>query len=325
MIAKISDRIAEAYEQKSRPYGLRMVTPDNFSRVDTGAVDWDALKKGKALLLIHGTFSTAHGAFGALDRETVKTLHDRYGGRMFAFNHYTMSDDPLANVEWFAKQLPANVKLDLDILCHSRGGLVARCISENAETLGSHQSAVTVDRIVMVGVPNEGTVLAEPDNLTNFIDRITNIVGLIPSGAGPLAAIGEFLDGVLMLVKILGHGALGGLPGLASMDPKGGYLGAANKRSAKSTYYAITADYDPPPGNFRDTIMKGAENAVVDSMFEQPNDLVVPTAGVYELKLGPAFPIPEERILQFPKDKHVMHTTYFADSETQSRLLTWLV
>jgi hypothetical protein len=177
----------------------------------------------------------------------------------------------------------------------------------------------------MVGVPNEGTVLADPDHMTDFIDRVTNVVGLVQAGSGPLALVGEFLDGVLTIVKIIGHGALKALQGLASMNPAGGYVGEMNKHSVKNnSYYAVTADYDPPPGNFRDTITKEAGNAVIDRIFKQANDLVVPTDGVYDLDLGPAFPIPKARVLEFPQAKSVMHTTYFAQPETRSQLVSWL-
>jgi hypothetical protein len=333
LVENVSERIAEKFERDNRPYGLRMVTPDNYNRAESAAerwpVDWNLLSSGKALLLLHGTFSTAHGAFGSLDRETVQALYTRYGKRLFALNHYTMSEDPEANVKWLGdqirNQLPNGMKLELDILCHSRGGLVARSLAEDRASLGDREQDVTVRRVVMVGVPNSGTVLADSDHMTDFIDRISNAVGLVGAASGPLALIGEFLDGALTIVKILGHGALRGLNGLASMDPGGKFVAAMNHRPVKSeSYYAVTADYEPPPGNFKESITKKAGNAVVDAIFEQPNDLVVPTAGVYNLELGPAFPIPSNRLLQFSRESGVMHTTYFAQPGTRAQLSTWL-
>ena len=37
--------------------------------------------------MIHGTFSTAHGAFSGLTRDDIAQLNSMYDGRVFAFGH----------------------------------------------------------------------------------------------------------------------------------------------------------------------------------------------------------------------------------------------
>ena len=78
------------------------------------------------MLLIHGTFSRAHEGFYDFPREYVAGLHQLYEGRVFAFDHFTLSHDPRQNVDWFLEQIPEAARFDLDVVCHSRGGLVAR-------------------------------------------------------------------------------------------------------------------------------------------------------------------------------------------------------
>ena len=47
-----------------------------------------------------------------------------------AFDHFTLSEDPRQNIQWFFEQLPEDITLDLDVVTHSRGGLVARVLTE---------------------------------------------------------------------------------------------------------------------------------------------------------------------------------------------------
>ena len=133
---------------------------------------------------------------------------------MFAFNHFTLSHDPRRNVEWLVGQLPAGAPLDIDIVCHSRGGLVARTIAEQPSMFGLDTSRLSVRRVVFVGVPNNGTLLAHPDHMMKMIDRFTTLLNVFPSGV-----VTETLEAIITAVKVIGHGALKGLQGLASMQP----------------------------------------------------------------------------------------------------------
>ena len=172
-IGAVSEKFAERWEERSRPYSIRTFAPDNFTTPDAGAIgpsDWTRLRGGRALLFIHGTFSTAHGAFSQIEPGAFKALFDRYEGRVFAFNHFTLSHDPRRNVEWLVAQLPAGTPLDLDVICHSRGGLVARTIAEQPSVFGLDTSTLQVRRIVFVGVPNNGTMLAHPDHMVKMMN-----------------------------------------------------------------------------------------------------------------------------------------------------------
>jgi hypothetical protein len=182
------------------------------------------------LLFIHGTFSTAHGAFALIEPAAFKTLFDRYDGRVFAFNHFTLSHDPRRNVEWLAGQLPGGDSLELDIVCHSRGGLVARTIAEQPSVFGLDTSRFKVRRIVFVGVPNSGTLLAHPDHMMKMIDRFTTALNVFPGGA-----VTETLEAIITAVKVLAHGALKGLQGLASMQPDGEFLKKLNQGAPAGT------------------------------------------------------------------------------------------
>jgi len=323
-IGAVSEKFAERWEERSRPYSIRTFAPDNFTTPGAGAVgpsDWTRLRGGRALLFIHGTFSTAHGAFSQIEPGAFKALFDRYEGRVFAFNHFTLSHDPRRNVEWLVAQLPAGTPLDLDVICHSRGGLVARTIAEQPSVFGLDTSTLQVRRIVFVGVPNNGTMLAHPDHMVKMIDRLTTALNLFPTGA-----VTEILEAIITAVKVIGHGALKGLQGLASMQPEGEFLKKLNQGTPAGTgYYAIAADYEPTAPGLRALVAGSLADGVLDRVFEGTgNDLVVPEPGVYSANGSGAFPIPDERLFRVKNDAGVIHTTFFGHAPAWRKVAEWL-
>lgn len=324
VVGMISEAFAELWEAKNRPYGLRDFAPDNF-RDPNGPMlnddDWQRLAGGRALLFIHGTFSTAHSAFSRIADATFGTLHQRYGGRVFAFNHYSLSHDPKRNVEWLLGQLPAGRSLEVDIVCHSRGGLVARTLAQAPSAFGLDTTRLRARRVVFFGVPNNGTLLVHPDHMVQMVDRFTTALNLFP--AGPVT---ETLEAIISVVKVIGHGALGGLEGLAAMRPDGTFLKALNGGSEDgSNYYAVAADYEPVDQGLRALLTGSVSDAVMDRVFKQvPNDLVVPEPGVYGANGSAGFPIADARCLRVPGDAGVSHTTLFGYPPAQRRLEGWL-
>ena len=322
VFGEIEKYFAERWETKKRPYGLRTFTPDNYQDPNGPSLtdaDFKRLAEGRALLFIHGTFSTAHGAFYGLCDGVLAELHRRYKGRVFAFNHFTLSHDPGRNAEWFLSQLPDGCKLNVDIVCHSRGGLVARKLAERP--VASPASNVKVHRIVFGGVPNAGTKLADKDHMVSMIDRLTTVTNLFPTGP-----VTEFLEGLITAVKVLGHAGLAGLPGLASMDPRGQFLRGLNITAAVADKaYAIAADYEPTDAGLQALVMGTVADAVIDRIFQDaPNDLVVPQLGVFEKNGGSAFPIPPTQVLTIDKSAGVIHTTLFSHKPACDKILEWL-
>ncbi|WUI60523.1 hypothetical protein OG774_22620 [Actinomycetospora sp. NBC_00405] len=55
-------------------------------------------------------------------------LERAYDGRIIAFDHPTASVPPEQNAKALLRLIPDDVHLELDIVCHSRGGLVARIL-----------------------------------------------------------------------------------------------------------------------------------------------------------------------------------------------------
>lgn len=324
ILGVLSDSFAERWESRNRPYGIRSMSPGDFRVKGAGtlqAADWTRLAAGRALLMVHGTFSTAHGAFAALPDATFTELHSRYGGRVLGFNHFTLAHDPRQNVEWLLSQLPPDVRLDVDVVCHSRGGLVSRTLAEQPSVFGLDSGRVRVRRVVFVGVPNRGTSLADPEHMVKLLDRLTSALNLFPTGV-----ITEVLEAIITAVKLVGHGALKGLEGLASMRPDGRFLAALNVGKPTGVeYYGIAADYEPRADGLKALVAGKVADTVIDRVFQQvPNDLVVPEPGVYSKNGSGAFPIPAERLLRLPSGEGVIHTTMFGHPQTSAMLARWL-
>ena len=110
--------------------------------VDLLNVDGEALardaKEGPLLVFIHGTGSSSTGSFGDLQKassEDWQALENRFGERIYAFEHNTFSQSPIENAIDLASALPAGAQVSL--VTHSRGGLVGDlvCLQSPADEL----------------------------------------------------------------------------------------------------------------------------------------------------------------------------------------------
>ncbi|HYW52032.1 MAG TPA: hypothetical protein VE861_15565 [Gemmatimonadaceae bacterium] len=327
LLGPIGEHFARKWEAKNRAYGVRTFTPENYQAAGAGAFtahDWQRMAGGRSLMFVHGTFSTAHGGFMQLPKETLATLSEHYGGRVFAFNHPSLSEDPQSNARKFLELMrAAGVTLDVDIVCHSRGGLVSRALAERAMTSATDADEFRVGAIVFVGTPNAGTLLAHPDHMMSMIDRYTTAFNILPTGP-----VEEILEAIVTTVKIIAHATMKALDGLMSMNPAGDYLETINKPGDSPTrYYAIAANFEPntpTTAPLRTVIKHKVGDAVVDRIFKDAhNDLVVPTDGVFTAG-GPTFPLGTEACLVFPAERSIWHSAYFEQPETTDRLRQWL-
>ena len=95
------------------------------------------------------------------------------------------------------------------------------------------------------------------------------------------------------------------------MLPKGPYLSSLNPSTERDTrYYAIAVDFKPKDLLAR--FAKSIGNGVLETIFDQENDGVVPTRGAFELKIaGGGFPVPKEQRLVLGPDAQVHHLIFF--------------
>ncbi|HYF63930.1 MAG TPA: hypothetical protein VD886_14005, partial [Herpetosiphonaceae bacterium] len=253
----------------------------------------------------------------ALPPATLDRLRQRYGDRVFAFNHPSVHQTPPENIARLLGELPNN--MELDIVTHSRGGLVGReLIRQLADQPGRQ---VRVGKAVLVASPNRGTPLANGDHWIEMLDRYTNLIAQAPDTVATL-----ILEGVLTLVKIIGHAALEALPGLHAMLPDGEYLRGLNASPPSTTrYHALVADYQPNDPGWLNRFCKRVQDKLIDGLFEEANDGVVPTSGGYGVtRDGSGWQIPPEQRRAFATADGVSHSTFFAHPTVNEALLRWL-
>lgn len=311
------------YEQARMSHRLRAITTEDYQKGDAADLDTKGLRalcSGRALLFIHGTASRIHKAFGLLPHDFVSALVKRYVGRVFALDHPTLSVTPMENVRWLADtiaRLPASHALDIDVIAHSRGGLVGRVMCERPSDAALDPARLKVRNLVMVATPNAGTPLADSKHLGTFIDTFTNLLEFLPDNPAT-----DTLDVVLALLKQVAIGAMGGLDGLKSMEPQGEFLRKLLNQSSVVTanYCAIAANYEPGPNT---PLGRYARDFLTDLIFEgAENDLVVPTEGVSSENGATPFPIPSS--LRLEAAEMIDHSGFWDKPVALDALNRWL-
>lgn len=316
-----------AWEDRHRAFqGLHGGTwAELLDATPTPLVDLARHRNRTSLLLIHGTTSTTAGAFAGLGRQPalLDRLGEKYEGRVLGYNHHTMSVPVAGNVRQFYEALallPGDYTFD--ILCHSRGGLLARALmrlsDEQVTTLtgsawqrppGIH---VHIGRIVFVATPNAGTALANPECLPGFVDRLANYVNMLPDAALTIAS-----GALLSIAGAMAEVALPRLPGLADQAP-GSPLQRmlAPAAGEAGRFYAYSAEY-AATGDLASIVKDG----VMDRIFSNvKNDLVVPSDGV---ATTPYFELPPERCVAYAPQRGVHHSAFFSQPE-MARVAEWL-
>jgi hypothetical protein len=254
----------------------------------------------RSLLFLHGTFSHAAAAFGdlAADRGLFADLSNRYGGRLFAFNHLTVGTSVDENVRDLLARLPGSPAA-FDAITHSRGGLVLRALARRPER-------VTLGRVVLAASPNEGTPLASPARWDRLAAWLANVAEMFPGNA--LAFGFDFAAEALVWMA---RRAGGTLPGLAVMDPAGAFLERLNRDATQDfEAAAVVACYEP-----RGAMARRLVDAAAGVFFEAPNDLVVPTDGGVRMGAGPD--VPEARVVRFGPGDAVHHLNLLGRGETR--------
>ena len=195
----------ETLRLKGHAPGLYRLTLDDAPPTFTAIADGRAVlpPKQPVLVFLHGTMSNALGSFGELwsqepgdagriAAEARAALKALYGEHVYAFEHRSLSESPVANALALARHLPADAELHL--VSHSRGGLVGELLC-----LGQRDNA---------GQPGRDAI--EPGLLKTLFAAEAEAapqmrLGLLaPAAAGERqAAYDEDRERVLALVQVL--------------------------------------------------------------------------------------------------------------------------
>lgn len=299
-----------------------------FQPADIPASSGDA----PLLVLVHGTFVNTVSTFGKLwtaHPGTVRDLFTHYGGRIYALDHPTLAQSPIANALTLVQAMPAGARLHL--VTHSRGGLVAEIVARAcgggalpAEELAFFKGAayathrtqlrelvdaaqakgLKVERTVRVACPAHGTLLA-----SKRLDAYLSVLrwGLELAGV-PVAP--ELIDFLHEVARRRADPAQ--LPGLEAMMPESPVVAWLNSRS------------EPVPGELRvvagdmegDSVGSWVKTLLSDAFYWTDNDLVVQTRSMYGGMARSPMATGPGASFMLDRGAKVSHFNYFANQRT---------
>jgi pimeloyl-ACP methyl ester carboxylesterase len=273
---------------------------------------------GRTLLFVHGTFSNAGNMLGELTRDKARGLRfldratkgpDKYD-RVLFFDHPTLSVSPVINALELGRCM-ARSSGTIDVIAHSRGGLVVRWWLEafgSSLRIAAHSQI----RAVLVGAPLHGTSLAAPDKIQHAMSLVSNVGTFAEKTLGLFGLANPFVwvAGKLIEVIVSVTGALSRTPivdAIAALVPGlAGQSAVSNNHELNRlrigpvdvdpSYYAVLSNFetaDPAWRFWRNFRKDRVADLAADIVFPGENDLVVDTSsmtdfGVPKLKLAGA-------------------------------------
>jgi hypothetical protein len=289
---------------------------------------------GPRLVLIHGTFSSNDNLIDELRATSAGAALLTHAWAKYkdvlTFDHPTIAVSPMLNALDLGRRL-AGVQGDIDVVCHSRGGLVTRWWLE------AFDRAPGARRAVLVGSPLDGTSLASPPRLRNVMSWLTNLNKVIAAGLSPipflhvvgaLARLTAVVTNAAAQTPVL-DAAVALIPGLVAQSRvqnnfELNRLNIAGGR--RPDYFAIKSNFqtDKPGWEFWKYFVdtkKKVLDGLTDLVFARDNDLVVDTDSM--IVIGKECVRPD-RVFAFPAGDTVYHTNYFRQPDTLKHIGEWL-
>lgn len=314
-------------------------------RLPTKALPADRARR--ILLLVHGTFSSTVGSFGALSafpegRALLEQALAQYD-LVVGYDHYTLSETPEQNAEAILNTLLPLISdgqaLEIDAISFSRGGLVFRYLSE--VLIPDATVPIVCRKAIFVACTNGGTELANDENwkylidfYTNMVTGATRLIGLAPGAALPSRILRQGVKAIGSLVAYIAQDSIANnsVPGVAAMEPQGSFVTAMNQLPihrqlpAVQSNYAIASNFEPSGnedhfGMGKKFALKVADG-LIDRLMQADNDLVVNNSSMFLIDPIPAARLVESR--QLEANGRIYHTVYFHQPMVASTCGQWL-
>lgn len=297
-------------------------------RVGSSRSTWNYFRNRRVLLLIHGTGRNAKNTARELNSpwsghgRLLTQLLTAYNGRVLAFNHPTLTHSIAHNAERLYASLPdRHHGWTVDILSVSRGGLVARQLSEGHADEGMGSRDIRFRKVAFVGTAQTGAESAKANN-GPLILELRSLVH------HPGDKRWSVIDAVRMDAV---DAVLAELPGRKDMIPESDFLKVLNEERggappAGLKYHAVASGYELPPAHpLRQAVLKVYGGTTSNPVL---NDLVVRRRACLNPALdgdwleglfGDSF-----ESVKVPDAHKVTHTAYLRSSAVREQLKAWL-
>jgi hypothetical protein len=282
---------------------------------------------GSVLLVIHGTFSNSEAVLEGIGRaangpDFLRRAASFYKQVLF-YDHPTVSVSPMINAIDL-NTLLRHSSASVDIICHSRGGLVARWWMEAFD----RQSRTR--RCVFVAAPLNGTSLASPARLRSGLNALASFGKLLGSAA--MAA--PFIHAPAAILRVLSSvvsassrvplvdaavAMIPGLNGQSRVQNNAELLRLNQNPLAAPSYSFVRSNFESTDAGWQlwryvtEGKVRAAEAAASLLVFPKENDLVVDCASMTEVP-GVALD-PKLNLCDFGTCQ-VHHTNYFEQPRT---------
>ncbi len=290
------EALAKNYDKKIQPNPGLFRLDSNFNKIEYSA---PSTLTRPYLLLLHGTLSTCTDAFFKLNsnNKAWRDIVSIYSSRIWALEHRTLSVSPLQNALDFLNDCP--VGCNIDILSHSRGGIVADILAkcdvrnkitgfsdneiavlksdenkQNRELMHNinkmaKEKKITVNKVVRVAAPSSGTTILSR-RADHFFNLLLNAVSLAFGVTNPL-----YHNAKAFLLELVSQkDDPETLPGLNAMMPESLFQKMMNisGSTVESDLYNIAGDSEVGGVNF-----SSLKVILANLFYRQANDLVVDT------------------------------------------------
>src|SRR5829696_7839932 len=212
IVGAAGEHVVRRWERARRPTVMRFFTPGSYRTAKVEPAEPGDVA-GRVLVLLHGLNAQSHDQNGlaAMSVELVEELNRRYD-HVVAFDHPTLTTSPAENARALGEWLRASRAGRVDLLCHSRGGLVARGLLESP----GGDPGVEVGSVIFVGTPHRGTPLASSAHLGGLVDRLLTLAMVVPDNPATVA-----VEGVLTVAREMAAHVYDHLDGVRAMRPTG--------------------------------------------------------------------------------------------------------
>jgi hypothetical protein len=337
--SKISSCLSNVDELLIRNPVTTVIAPTGLLQLNNGSLEpltaVPSVAGKRVLLFIHDIMSRSETliANGLGTTQAGRDLLGAIPGHydfVLAYDHATLSVSPTINAFDLVQRLrPAPAALD--IICHGRGGLVARWLCE-----GYSEPSVK-RRVVFVGSPLTGTSLAAAARLRSTLDLFTNIADVLRTGdnsalASPFFIVANVILRILSTItKLAAETAvldtvLALIPGLHAMSIDGNaqelnrldiHAKNASFDTSPLEYFAIQSNFKPQDIRWNSlrlfcVPMQMPGDRSTDIIFQSASDLLVDTQCMREVSSGKSVRV----IHDFRDNSTVHHMNYFQQPET---------
>lgn len=316
-LQKIDDRF-------SAPRGFRQYKNGRLNPAAPGPY------KGRTLLLIHGTFSNNDNLIQEFHATTqgqaLLARAEKHYSQVLVFDHATIAISPIMNALELARLLAGSTHT-VDVVAHSRGGLVTRWWLEGLGT-----GAGKRPRSILIGSPIAGTSLASGPRLRSSLDLLTNIGVALERVMGLGAIANPFLTVPAALLRVvvsitgivgklpIMDAAVAMIPGLFSQARISNNIELLRLHSGPAVvfpeYFTVRSNFEPKNEGwklwryFRKTTLL---DPLADAVFDGENDLVVDTDSMSDFGNSGA---KLKATWDFGTSSEVHHCNYFRQKET---------